>query len=527
MSYLKQLSIRGFKKFEKLDVVFDKNVNVIVGENESGKSTILEAINIVLNQMYRNVDKYIVKDMLNTKQVERFKKKPEIKSLPEVEIEVRLELDKSCREPHIYFGENNLQGSENEDYGILFECRFDDEAYGDLLESEIKQGEIPYEYYIMSWTTFQGMTYKSMKKPLSSILIDTSTVDTTNSFNYFNRALFNAKYTDAERMNAKNKFRRDVEIAFENIGLDKIDDTRTFGTNSKKLIFESVISVFDEGIPLENKGSGMENLVKTQIALDKRKSNLDVVMIEEPENHLCHFNLMKMLATIEEKIGESQIIITTHSNMIASRLNLNNTIWICGEISVRLDSIAEDVAKFFVKADDNNFLQLLLGKKIILVEGSTEYLLIPWFYSKVTGRSIEEDSISVISCNGISYKNYLEIALKTNKKVAVITDNDKKSDNITEMIAFNKINQKQHIFMDIDINNWTWEVCLYNNNKNILDEIIKVKKGAEYKFHGVDYGVVLGKMLNNKVETAYQILTEEYTLEIPQYVEDAIKWVSK
>lgn len=363
MSYIKNLLIYGFKKFEKLEINFDKNVNVIVGENESGKSTILEAINIVLNQMYRNMDKYIVRDILNVAQIENFRNNPEIKNLPEVKIELRFELDPNCREPYIYFGENNLKGSGYEDYGILFECKFDEEAYGDLLTKEIEKGEIPYEYYIMTWTTFNGTSYKVMKKPLNSIIIDTSTVDTTNSFNYFNKALFNAKYTDAERMYAKNKFRRDVETAFEGIGLEKIDESRTFGTNSKKLIFESIISVFDSGIPLENKGSGMENLIKTQIALDKSKSKLDVVMIEEPENHLCHFNLMKMLTVIEDKIGESQIIITTHSNMIASRLNLNNVIWISGENAVRLSSINDNVAKFFMKADDNNFLQLLLAKK--------------------------------------------------------------------------------------------------------------------------------------------------------------------
>lgn len=526
MSYIKQLSLRGFKKFETLDIVFDKDVNIIVGENESGKSTILEAINIVLNQQYKNLDKYIVKDLINSNQIECFKNDPTVDKLPQVAIELRFEFA-TCREPYIYYGEHNLCGCGNDDYGILFECKFDGEAYEDLLRTEIESGEIPYEYYIMTWTTFQGTSYKVMKKPLSSIFIDTSITDTSNSFNYFNRALFNAKYTDAERMKAKNKFRHDIEAAFKNIGLEQIDETRNFGTNSKKLIFESVISVFDEGIPLENKGSGMENLIKTQIALDKRKSKLDVVMIEEPENHLCHANLMKMLAEIEKKISTAQLIITTHSNMIASRLNLNNVIWICEESAMRLNSVDGKVAEFFVKADDNNFLQLLLSKKAILVEGATEYLLLPWIYLKVTGRNIEEDGISVISCNGISYKNYLEIALKTEKKVAVITDNDKKSKNIDEMNDFNQTHRKQQIFMDLDVENWTWEACLYNLNKALFDKKIKYQNGAEYKFHNVDYGKVLGKMLNNKVETAYQMLTENYTIEVPKYVKDALEWVNK
>ena len=45
MNYIKRVTIEGLKKFEHFDIEFDKNINVIIGENESGKSTILEAIN--------------------------------------------------------------------------------------------------------------------------------------------------------------------------------------------------------------------------------------------------------------------------------------------------------------------------------------------------------------------------------------------------------------------------------------------------------------------------------------------------
>lgn len=34
-------------------------MNILVGENEAGKSTILDAIKTVLNQQYRNADKSI------------------------------------------------------------------------------------------------------------------------------------------------------------------------------------------------------------------------------------------------------------------------------------------------------------------------------------------------------------------------------------------------------------------------------------------------------------------------------------
>ena len=48
MAYIKTLHIKGFKKFSELTVPFNEHMNILVGENEAGKSTILEAIKVIL-----------------------------------------------------------------------------------------------------------------------------------------------------------------------------------------------------------------------------------------------------------------------------------------------------------------------------------------------------------------------------------------------------------------------------------------------------------------------------------------------
>lgn len=149
----------------------------------------------------------------------------------------------------------------------------------------------------------------------------------------------------------------------------------------------------------------------------------------------------------------------------------------------------------------------------------------PHFYKQITGKTIEEDGISVIPCNGISYKNYLEIAKETSKKICVITDNDGNQNRIDEATAFNNSNTFQHIFLGTTTDDWTWEVCLYNLNKSILNSMIEVQAGAKYYFHEKDYGQVLGKMLNNKVEAAYKMLLSMIEFDVPQYIKDAIKWL--
>ena len=97
----------------------------------------------------------------------------------------------------------------------------------------------------------------------------------------------------------------------------------------------------------------MESLIKTEIALEKA-NGIDVILMEEPENHLSFTTLRKMLSEISIRQKESQIIVVTHNNLIASRLNLNNVIWITENRVKSLSNIDKNVADFFVKADDRN-----------------------------------------------------------------------------------------------------------------------------------------------------------------------------
>lgn len=162
-----------------------------------------------------------------------------------------------------------------------------------------------------------------------------------------------------------------------------------------------------------------------------------------------------------------------------------------------------------------------------MVEGATEFILLPKLYEQLTGRTIEEDEVAIIPCGGVSYKRYLAIAENANKKVSAITDNDGDSDKISEAANYNNSHEDQHVFMSQTTEDWTWEKCFYEANKEALDSLIKVRPRAKYLFHGKDYGPVLGKMLNNKADVAYQMLMAETKFTVPQYVQDAIIWLNE
>lgn len=527
MSYIKKISIQGFKKFEKLDFDLNSEMNILVGENEAGKSTILSAIRLVLCQDYKNADKVCLFDLFNKEQVARFNESRTIAALPKIHIELEFVLDPQGANAENFFGENHQLGKDRLS-GIAFDCSFDEEM-GAGLEADIANGVLPVEYYSLKWTTFAGHAYVASRKPFGFLPIDTSDARGDVAFNFFSRTLFANAYEPGVRLKAKNDFRTALRRSFEDLKLSPLDGGRSFAINDKKVGLETVLSVAEGGILLENKGKGVENLVKTRVALQRERSAVEVVTVEEPENHLSYVNMRKMIDEIRNRPKGCQVIIATHSNMIANSLGLTNVLWVSeGKDVVRLSKLDKNVEKFFVKADTHRMLDFILAKKVLLVEGPTEYMLMPRFIEEVSKKTVEELGISVIACDGVSYKNFLAIDVDEEKKIAVLTDNDGDEDRIRDAVAYNNAHKNSRIFTAADVEDWTWEVCFYKANKAMLDTQFPPKAGASYVFNKTPYPNTLGRMLTNKADVAYSMLNDKdkkYVL--PQYVHDAIKWLEE
>lgn len=46
--YIKEISLHNYRRFDQKTFAFDKNMNVLIGTNASGKTTVLEAVNVAL-----------------------------------------------------------------------------------------------------------------------------------------------------------------------------------------------------------------------------------------------------------------------------------------------------------------------------------------------------------------------------------------------------------------------------------------------------------------------------------------------
>lgn len=59
--------------------------------------------------------------------------------------------------------------------------------------------------------------------------------------------------------------------------------------------FENDLMIYEDEIGIDSKGMGTQVFIKTDFALERAGDNVDVILFEEPENHLSHTNLRKLV----------------------------------------------------------------------------------------------------------------------------------------------------------------------------------------------------------------------------------------
>ncbi|MEW5552185.1 AAA family ATPase [Peribacillus frigoritolerans] len=526
--FIKKMKIKGLKKFKDFRIIFNDRINVLIGENEAGKSTILEAIDIVLNQKIFN-SASTFEQYFNVENVLRYKQNPSIENLPKIEIELFFGGDEDL--DHEYFNGFHSSSNKTLNSGISFTYKFD-ENYRELLESiydeEFTEVFIPTDYYIAEWVTFAGRKYINKKTPLKNVLIDNS-IRKNNLFDSYSKRIFNNNVGIAERQNLSHQFKKNIHN-FVNENEEQLNiKNYTLGIDENKTVLENLLDLKSDGVSIQNKGKGKENLIKTEIALEV---DSDLILLEEPENHLSYINTRKLIEEIQKMCGDVQIIITTHNPLIVSRLNLRNTIWINDGKCDSLNDVPKETANYFMKTDNMQLLNFILAKKVVLVEGNSEYILLPQLVKNSLGYSFEDKNIEILSGGGITYKHYIELSKVVNNSLLVVTDNDGDQETVDTIQELNEKFKSSTVKISIkcsdSINEFTFEVCLFNKNKTNFKNISDEKSGTKAEYRKIKCDKNLAYMLKNKTESALRI-SEEKTYKdsilLPEYIQEGIEWL--
>ena len=527
---ISRIILQNFKRYKRVDFICNSDINIFVGENGAGKSTLLYAIGLVLSGSHSLIERSSLANIFNQEAILEFMSTKDIKQLPEVIIEIFF--DEINTEISSNF---NLEGKHNSQnikaFGLSLKIT-PNQDYITEMNSVLNDSNwtvFPFEFYRVEFLTFSGKSYSSYNKPYKFIhsIVNTSLIDTQQEIQkrihevYLdiisaeNRAKVNHQYR-INSLNFLHTLRKD-ELLKENgsefqLHFDESENS-----------FRDSISAVKNGVDIKNFGQGEKVLLGVENAYSHLKETVKILLIEEPENHLSFQNLQKLVNMLSSNTGV-QVFIGTHSNMIASRLGVDNLHFLDnGQIS-KLEGLNRDTIRFFQKSTNQNLLNFSLGKKIILVEGNAEYILMEKFFEMIHSKKPEDLNVSIISVDGLSFERYLEIAACfVDKKVVVITDNDSDyAGNVQSKYSSYQQFQNIKVSSDLDNDNQTFEICIYKNNKALLDSSGLTKSKD-----------LQGYMLREKAEFALRLLEHLETdniskkFIIPNYIKEVIEWIIK
>jgi len=544
--HISKIHFENFKIFkDSFKLTLNKGINILVGDNEAGKSTIIEAIHLALTGLFNG--KYLKNELtqyvFNKDVVAEYIQNLEqgkAAILPHILIEVFMEGEDLAE----FEGDGNSEKAKVS--GISLKITFD-EKYQKEYEDLVKLGGIktlPIEYYNISWSTFardENITPRTI--PIKSALIDSASNKSINGSDLYISRIVKEILESHEIVEISQAHRKMKDFFMGENAIKKINEKiKTAAKISDKKVelsvelssknaWESSLMTYLDDVPFHFIGKGEQCIVKTMLALGHKKAKeANIILLEEPENHLSHSTLNQLISNIKNNSSEKQILISTHNSFVANKLGLEHLILLNNKKTIRLNDLTSKTQIFFEKLSGYDTLRLILCKKAILVEGDSDELVVQKAYMiSNNGKLPIEKGIDVISV-GTSFLRFLEIAVKIEKRVAVVTDNDGNVAALKKKYeSYLGDNNKESIKICFDeiLDSGDLIIGEKNFNYNTLEpKILKNNSLAELNtIFGTSYTEnddMHRYMKTNKTECAIKIFDSSKFVNFPQYILDAI-----
>ena len=532
---IKELRIENYKIFKTINILLNNNVNIFVGENDSGKTTILEALSMVLTGKINGgtILSRLTPDWFNNEI--RTKYINDIKSFdksqpPLISIEAYFDgLTEQDEKIKSYRGANN---SRREDHiGVKLEIKFNEEyseTYKQLL-TENKVDDIPIELYKVDFRSFAGPDYYTNATSKKVAYIDATKKDYGVVLNKFVASSINEYLSEEERTNLRLAYRSNRHTFTDSEAVKNLnaklqaehhfrDKQVTLNLRENDIDgWKSEMSLSLDNIPLDNAGFGTQNMVKTEMFM-QQNIDVDILIIEEPENNLSYTNMSILISRLSENTNK-QIFISTHSSFVANKMGLQNIHLVSDGNTKPFKELSKATYNYFIKLPGFNTLRVLLANKIILVEGPADELIIQRAYKDNYGRLPIEDGIDVMSVGGVAFKRYCELAQLINKNIVIVTDNDGNPSSVKEY--YSVFADIVDLCMEEDENLNTLEPSVLNANKeNFEDFRAIIYHKTDIKT--IDYGALNKFMEKNKAEWSMRVFISGEKINYPKYILKAI-----
>ena len=460
--YLSELEIEGYRGIkERTKIKFKKGINLLVGDNRSGKSTVIDSVRLLLqeneysregikeNDFYHSIDDKEVADKIKISgrfdELSDEKKVEYITWLDEefkalLNIEIHNKLDGRNNYKKNIWGGNSFNSALEWDILNNIQCVY----LPALRDAEKRLKNTRGSRLARLLLNLSEEERKDCKKNNRLTELENDVQEFNSSLSK-NSDIGKARKLINESMNKSlgNMFSEKINIQFEEQSYSKIVE------NLKVMFYPE--NTEDENIiyrDLVENSLGYNNLIYIATILaefEGLKQNFStprILLIEEIEAHLNPQIQIKLIKYLEKQAKENdiQVIITTHSPTIASSISLNNIIcfnYVNGKIKITdlIDcKLNEKEVKFLDRWLDATKSTLLFSKGVLLVEGLAEALLIGKLASlylktrKYGVNSLEEAGISVINMNGIFFNYFFKLYDGYAPKVLTQEENETKKD---------------------------------------------------------------------------------------------------
>lgn len=532
--HITKAKIRNYRSLAHCDIEFRDGLNILVGDNEAGKSTLLDAISLALTgslngrPLAQELQPFLF-SVQATREYLAALHSGKAANLPGITIELFFSDIPELAE---FRGDNHSE-KPGDLPGIIYSIEFND-AYKDAYEQYIAKRDdvrsIPVEYYQALCQSFARKSVLPRQIPLSPVIVDASRITTITGANRYVTGLIREALPPKEQVQLSVAYRKLRELFLADDSIKQINEkfAERHGEISEKTLsmtldptarggWETAVMPSLDDVPITLVGKGEQNAVKIKLALEN-SSDANVFLIEEPENHLSFSRLHGLINAITKKAGSRQLIITTHSSFVLNKLGINNVVLFRNGDSMRLDALTVDTYEYFKKLPGHDTLRLLLSSRSILVEGPSDELVVQKAFIAKHGVSPLEKGVDVISVRGLAFKRFLEIAKLLGIKTDVVTDNDGDVEALKAKYADYPAGGKINIRYDTDEAFPTLEPqMLKANSLELLNSVL----GTDYS----DSSELIEYMTKpaNKTDVALKIFDATETIAFPGYIDAAVE----
>ncbi len=529
--YIVKAKIENYRTLRSSEVHFQQTMNILVGDNEVGKSTLLEAINLALSGQIngRSIHYDLHPYLFNQDAVQEY-----IEgliagtNLPPPHLEIELYFD-NVDDLADFKGTNNSLGENTPGLKLRIEFNNDYESeYRSYIEDPNQINTIPVELYRVTWRSFAGNDLSPRSRPLKTTMIDTGDLRYTSGPQRYVLDQVSGFLDSNDRARLSLAYRRMKETfqADENVISinDKLSTQR--GDISDKQVsvsldstakgsWESGIITNLDNIPFALVGKGEQSSVKIQLAMDAA-AEVKIFLIEEPENHLSFTGLNRLISKISDKAEDRQVFLTTHSSFVLNKLDVGNVLLFSGECGASLNALSFDTRNYFRKLPGHDTLRMILAQKVILVEGPSDELIVQKAISQTYGQIHLSLGVDIISVKSLAFKRFLEISRLLDIPTRVITDNDGDLSALVSKYSDFDDEDAVEIYYDNDENLPSLEDQLvHSNGLQNLNQILS-------QDHENNAGLIR-YMKNNKTECALKIFDSSENFIVPEYIQHAIR----